>query len=64
MILIALVVFPILPNRSYGPYNVLNPFHIWLVVVLIVGISLGGYVVSRCLGAGTGALIAGILGGW
>lgn len=39
LVLIALVVLPMLPNRNYGPYNVLNPFHIWLMVVLIVGIS-------------------------
>jgi uncharacterized membrane protein (DUF4010 family) len=63
LVLIALVILPILPNRSYGPYAVLNPFHIWLMVVLIVGISLVGYIASRFLGAGTGASIAGILGG-
>jgi uncharacterized membrane protein (DUF4010 family) len=63
LILIALVILPILPNRSYGPYNVLNPSHIWLMVVLIVGISLGGYVISRFMGRGKGALISGIIGG-
>ncbi|MBN2319863.1 MAG: MgtC/SapB family protein [Acidobacteria bacterium] len=63
LILIALVILPILPNRAYGPYNVLNPFHIWLMVVLIVGISLGGYVISRVLGTGKGALVSGIIGG-
>ena len=63
LILIALVILPVLPNRPYGPYNVLNPFHIWLMVVLIVGISFGGYVVSRILGPGKGALASGIIGG-
>ncbi len=63
LILIALVILPILPNRAYGPYNVLNPFHIWLMVVLIVGITLGGYVVSRVMGTGKGALVSGIIGG-
>ncbi|MBK8001514.1 MAG: MgtC/SapB family protein, partial [Verrucomicrobia bacterium] len=41
--LITLVILPVLPNQFYGPYLVLNPFKIWLMVVLIVGISLGGY---------------------
>lgn len=63
LVLIALVILPLLPDRTYGPYNVLNPFHIWLMVVLIVGISLGGYIVSRFVRPDTGALIAGILGG-
>ncbi len=61
--LISLVILPLLPDRYYGPYEVLNPFHIWLVVVLIVGISVGGYIVSRFLSGAKGSLIAGILGG-
>lgn len=61
--LIGLVILPILPNRSYGPYGVLNPFQIWLMVVLIVGISLAAYVAYRLLGARRGTLAGGLLGG-
>ncbi|MDH3457725.1 MAG: MgtC/SapB family protein [Gemmatimonadota bacterium] len=61
--LIALVVLPLLPNRAYGPYEVLNPFTIWLMVVLIVGISMGAYVAYKLLGRRSGALVAGIMGG-
>ena len=60
---IALVVLPVLPNRTYGPYEVLNPFEIWLMVVLIVGISLAGYVLYKLLGARAGTLLGGVLGG-
>lgn len=63
LVLIGLVVLPALPNRDFGPYDVLNPFEIWLMVVLIVGISMAGYVAFRLLGPRTGALAAGILGG-
>ena len=63
LVLIGLVVLPLLPDRAYGPYDVLNPFRIWLVVVLIVGISLAGYVAARLLGRQTGAIVAGALGG-
>jgi uncharacterized membrane protein (DUF4010 family) len=49
--LIALVILPILPDRAFGPFNVLNPREIWWMVVLIVGISLGGYIVFRFFGA-------------
>jgi uncharacterized membrane protein (DUF4010 family) len=62
-VLIALVVLPVLPNRAFGPYDVLNPFEIWLMVVLIVGISLGAYVVYKLLGARVGTVLSGILGG-
>lgn len=63
LVLIALVILPVLPNRSYGPYGVLNPFEIWLTVVLIVGISLGGYIAYKFFGARAGTLLGGVLGG-
>ena len=31
---LGLVVLPVLPNRSYGPFHELNPFEIGLMVVL------------------------------
>jgi len=61
--LISLVILPVLPNRYFGPFAVLNPFKIWLMVVLIVGISLGGYIIYKLLGARAGAWAGGVLGG-
>jgi uncharacterized membrane protein (DUF4010 family) len=61
--LITCIVLPILPNREFGPLAVLNPFKTWLMVVLIVGISLGGYIVYKFWGARAGILLGGILGG-
>ncbi len=61
--LIGLVILPLLPDRSFGPLDVLNPFHIWLLVVLIVGISLVSYLAQKFLGAKVGTLLAGALGG-
>ena len=63
LVLIGLVILPVLPNKSYGYEGVLNPFAIWLMVVLIVGISLAAYLASKFLGRSRGAAIAGILGG-
>ena len=61
--LIALVVLPMLPNESYGPYDVLNPFNIWLMVALIIGISIAGYVAFKLLGTRVGTVLGGVLGG-
>lgn len=61
--LITFVILPVLPNETYGPLNVLNPFEIWLMVVLIVGISLGGYIAYKYLGERSGSLLSGLLGG-
>lgn len=63
LVLIALVVLPVLPNRSYDPWQVVNPFEIWLMVVLIVAISLAGYVAFRFLGPRRGVFVSGLLGG-
>ena len=61
--LLSLVILPVLPNRDFGPWSVLNLFEIWLLVVLIVGINLGGYIAYRFTRAETGALLGGLLGG-
>jgi uncharacterized membrane protein (DUF4010 family) len=60
---IALVILPILPNQTYGPFNVLNPYDIWRMVVLIVAISLMGYAAYKIFKDKAGTLLAGILGG-
>lgn len=62
-VLISLVILPVLPNETYDPYDVLNPFKIWLMVVLIVGISLMGYIAYKLFSAKAGTLLGGLLGG-
>ena len=47
---------------SFGPLEVFNPFEIWLMVTLIVGISLGGYLLYKTFGGGAGVLLGGLLG--
>lgn len=61
--LLALVVYPLVPDRPFDPLGVLNPREAWLVVVLIVGISLGGYIAYKFFGDKAGSALAGILGG-
>ncbi|PWW82739.1 hypothetical protein CR164_03075 [Prosthecochloris marina] len=63
LVLIAMVVLPVLPDKNLGPFGVLNPSHIWLMVVFIVGISVSSYLVAKFLGQKTGLLLGGILGG-
>lgn len=64
LVLVGFVVLPAMPDVQLGPYGVLNPREIWLMVVLIVGISLAGYVLYRVLGGSAGPVAAGILGGF
>ncbi|MFU8815002.1 MAG: MgtC/SapB family protein [Pseudomonadales bacterium] len=62
-VLISLVVLPVLPNRTFGPYDVVNPAQVWLLVVLIVGLNLIGYVALRMMSARGGAIVGGLVGG-
>lgn len=62
-VMITFVILPILPNKCFGPYNSFNPFETWLMVVLIVGMSLTGYIVYKFFGEKAGILFGGILGG-
>lgn len=62
-VLASFVAFPLLPNRPFGPFGVFNPYEIWLNVVLIVGVSLAGYVVYKFCGQNAGVFVSGLLGG-
>jgi uncharacterized membrane protein (DUF4010 family) len=62
-VILALVVLPLLPNRPLGPFEVLNPFKIGMMVVLIAGLSFLGYITTRILGPHKGLATTGILGG-
>lgn len=64
LVLIGLVILPLLPNREMGFYGVLNPFSIWLMVTLIVGMSLTAYLIAKSIGGKRGAVLSGILGGF
>jgi len=62
---ITAIVLPILPNQSYGPppFDVLNPYRIWLMVVLISGISFAGYILIKVVNPRMGIGLTGFLGG-
>lgn len=60
---VAMIILPILPNRGFGPEGTLNPRESWLMVVLVVGLSLAGYIAYKFIGKRGGMLTAGLLGG-
>lgn len=62
-LVVSFIVLPILPDQGYGPYGVLNPYNIWLMVVLIAGVGLLSYLALRFVGTRHGVLLTGVLGG-
>lgn len=59
-----LVVLPLLPDKAMGPYGALNPHTIWIVVVLVMGVSALGYIAVRLMGARFGLPLAGLASGF
>ena len=59
-----LIVLPLVPDRPMGPYGALNPHSIWILVILILAISAGGYLAVRLVGARFGLPIAGLASGF
>jgi len=57
------IVLPILPNEPLDPWGALNPYKLWLLVILISGLSLIGYVAVRILGERRGMALTGFFGG-
>lgn len=53
---IAVVILPLLPDRAFGPYDAWNPRQLWMVIVLVSGFSLAGYVASRLVGPRLGTI--------
>lgn len=62
-LMISAVLLPMLPNQGYGPWEAFNPFWIWLMVVLISGLSFAGYIAIRLVGDRMGTLITAVAGG-
>lgn len=62
-LLISVVILPLLPNRGMGPYGALNPYQLWVMVVLVAGLSFAGYVAIRIWGHRVGVMLTAILGG-
>ena len=54
-----------MPNETFGPppLDVINPWQIWLMVVLISGINFASYILVKVVGPEHGVGVTGLLGG-
>ncbi len=62
-LVVAVVVLPLLPDRTVDPFGVLNPFKLGIFLLLISAISFAGYAAMRLLGAERGLGLTGLIGG-
>ncbi len=63
LLIATFIVLPLLPDTPVDPWQALNPYKLWLLVILISALSLVGYVAVRLLGSAHGAVATGIAGG-
>ena len=65
LVLLAMTViaWPIVPDAAIGPYGNVNPREIWLIAIVLAGVSFAGYVAVKYLGTTHGTLLAGAAGG-
>lgn len=57
------VVLPVIPDDPIGPFGGVNPREVWLIAVMLAGISFLGYAAVKAFGADRGLLLAGAAGG-
>jgi uncharacterized membrane protein (DUF4010 family) len=63
LLIISVVLLPLLPDQGYGPWEALNPYWVWLMVVLITALSFLGYFAIKIAGNRVGTLVTAITGG-
>jgi uncharacterized membrane protein (DUF4010 family) len=63
LLIASFIILPLLPDHTVDPWDALNPRKLWLLVVMISGLSMIGYVATRWLGPGRGTVITGLTGG-
>ena len=63
LLIATFIALPLLPNEPIDPWGALNPYKLWLLVILISSLSLVGYVLTRLLGPSRGVALTGLAGG-
>jgi len=63
--IVSIIILPLVPDQNFGPapLDVINPFKIWLMVVLISGLNFASYLLVKIVGTEHGIGLTGLLGG-
>ncbi len=61
-VVITALVLPFLPDEPFGPYEVWSLKEIWIMVILVSGVSLVGYLLTKVMGD-KGTMFTGMVGG-
>ena len=59
-----LIILPLMPNASMGPFNAINPHKLWVVVILVMAIGAFGHLALRMVGGRIGLPLVGMVSGF
>jgi uncharacterized membrane protein (DUF4010 family) len=63
LLIATFIALPLLPNQPIDPWGALNPYKLWLLVILMSSLSLVGYVLTRLLEPSRGVALTRLTGG-
>jgi len=63
LLAMSFLLLPVLPNKAIDPWGTINPAEIWLLAILIAGVSFAGYVAVKTMGDHAGIAVAALAGG-
>lgn len=62
LLAMSLVALPVLPNRDMGLYGIFNPYDLWLLSILLAGVSFAAYAAVKLFGQARGLVLAASVG--
>lgn len=62
LLAMSFVALPLLPDRGLGPHGVFNPYELWLLTILLAGVSFAAYALVKVFGPSRGLIAASLAG--
>jgi uncharacterized membrane protein (DUF4010 family) len=63
LLTMTVIALPLIPDESIGPYGGFNPREVWLIAIVLAGVSFVGYIAVKQFGPRHGMLIGSAAGG-
>jgi uncharacterized membrane protein (DUF4010 family) len=59
-----LIILPLIPNATMGPFGAINPRNLWIIVILVMVIGAFGHLALRLIGGRIGLPLVGLVSGF
>lgn len=62
LLAMSFVALPLLPDRGFGPHGLVNPYELWLLTIVLAGVSFCAYALVKVFGPSRGLIAASVAG--